>query len=57
MIVVMHLSLVRWAERERARSQSAPLGMEADYDYEIPGAVCISKVVGVGAGSSPVRWQ
>ena len=49
----MHLSLlVRWAEREQARSKSAAL---ADYDYEIPG-VGISKVNSVGA-DSPVRSQ
>ena len=50
----MYLLLVRWAERERAPSKSAALGLEADDDYEIPGA-CISKVVSVGAGSSPIR--
>ena len=50
----LSLSLVRWAERECARPQSVALGLEADCDYEIPGTD-ISKVVGVGAGSSPVR--
>ena len=39
-----------------ARSKSAVLGLEADCDYKISGT-CISKVVGVGAGSSPVRSQ
>ena len=53
-VMYLSLSLVRWAERECARSQSVALGLEADCDYEIPGAD-ISKVVGVGAGSSPVR--
>ena len=52
----MYLSLVWWAERERAPSKSAALGLEADDEYEIPGA-CISKVVSVGADSSPVRSQ
>ena len=56
MIGVIHLSLVRWAERERAPLQSAALGLEAGCDYEISGA-CISVVVGVGAGNSPARLQ
>ena len=39
-----------------ARSKSAALGLEVGCDYKVPGA-CVSKVVGVGAGSSPVRSQ
>ena len=52
----MHLSLVRWAEHERAPSKWAAPGFEADCDYEISGA-CISMVVDVGAGNSPARLQ